>query len=79
VRERRAAAPPTLADVFALWGRPLGRRTLAGFRGRVRAYVDGRRVTTDPRRITLTRHRQIVLAVGPRVPVHPNYRFPAGL
>jgi hypothetical protein len=74
-----AGGRPTLGDLFAVWGQPLRRARFAGFSGTVRAYVDGRRWHGHPRAIPLTRHAQIVLAVGPPVPVHPSYRFPAGL
>jgi hypothetical protein len=68
-----------LGDLFDLWGRPLGRRTLAGFAGDVQATVNGRPWTGDPRAIPLTRHAQIVLQVGPRIEPHPSYLFPPGL
>lgn len=67
----------TVGDVFALWGQPLSARRAAGFRGRVRAYVNGRRVEGPPQDIPLRRHDQIVLQVGPYVPPHPSYTFPA--
>jgi hypothetical protein len=79
VVEVRAGTRATLGDLFAIWGRPLRRDRLAGFRGRVRAYVGGRRFAGGPAAIPLHRHAQIVLAVGPRVPVHPAYVFPTGL
>ena len=69
----------TLGDVFRLWGQPLGPRRLAGFRGRVLAFVDGRRRYGDPGGIPLTRHAQIVLEVGGYVPPHPRYLFARGL
>jgi hypothetical protein len=72
-------APRTLGDLFALWGKPLGPRRLAGFRGEVEAYVGGRRRHGDPRTIPLTRHAQIVLEVGGHVPPHTRYHFPPGL
>jgi hypothetical protein len=75
--ERGAAL--TLADVFAIWGQPLGPRRLAGFRGPVTAYVGGRARRGDPRRIRLEPHAQIVLEVAGHVPPHPRYRFPNGL
>jgi hypothetical protein len=62
--------------VFALWGQPLGPRRAAGFRGRVRAYVNGRRVDGPAAAIPLGRHDQIVLQVGPYVPPHASYAFP---
>jgi hypothetical protein len=69
----------SLGQMFAVWGRPLSRARMAGFRGRVRAYVGGRRWRRDPRAIPLTRHAQIVLEVGPHVSPHASYRFPPGL
>ena len=73
--------PATLADFFRVWGQRLGPRRIAGFRSRspVLAFVGGRRWRGDPRRIPLTRHAQIVLALGGYVPPHPRYLFPPGL
>jgi hypothetical protein len=68
-----------LGDLFSVWGQPLSRRRLAGFRGPVEAFVAGRRWAGDPRAIPLTRHAQIVLEVGGHVPPHARYRFPPGL
>ncbi len=79
VLEVRHGTRARLGDLFGLWGQGLGPRRLAGFRGRVRAYVGGRRVPGDPRRIPLTHHAQVVLAVGPDVPVHTAFAFRAGL
>lgn len=72
----RPGTRATVGDVFALWGQPLGPRRAASFRGRVRAYVNGRRVRTPVGRIPLRRHDQIVLQVGPFVPPHATYQFP---
>ena len=69
----------TLGDVFQLWGQPLGPRRLAGFRGRVLAFVGGRRRHGDPRTILLTWHAQIVLEIGGYVPPHSRYLFVRGL
>jgi hypothetical protein len=69
----------TLGAFFRLWGQPLGPRQLAGFRGRVLAFVGGRRRHGDPATIPLTRHAQIVLEVGGYVPPHPRYLFVRGL
>jgi hypothetical protein len=66
-----------LADLFRAWGKPLTARRMAAFRGRVHVFVDGRRRRGDPRTVALAAHRQIVLEVGPHVPPHPAYRFPA--
>ena len=77
----RPGARLTVGDVFAAWGRPLRTRGLLSFRarGRVRAYVDGRRWTrTPPAAIPLTRHAEIVLELGPYVPPHRSFAFPPG-
>ncbi len=76
----RSPGGARLADLFRIWGRPLGRRTLAGFRSRTPlvAFVDGRRWRGDPRAIPLARHGQIVLELGGYVPPHPRYLFPDG-
>jgi hypothetical protein len=69
----------SLGDLFDLWGQPLSRTRLAGFRGAVRAAVGGREWSGDPRAIALARHAQIVVQVGPQIEPHPSYRFPPGL
>jgi hypothetical protein len=74
----RPGVRATVGDVFALWGQPLGARRAASFRGPVRAYVNGRRVAGPPGAIPLRRHDNVVLQVGPYVPPHPRYAFPAG-
>ena len=77
----RPGAQLTVGDVFGAWGCPLRDRQLLSFRAgsRVRAYVDGRRWTrTAPARIPLTRHAEIVLELGPYVPPHRSFTFPAG-
>jgi hypothetical protein len=75
-----AAGPPkTLGDLFAVWGQPLSRKAMAGFRGPVRAYVGGRAWHGAPGAIPLARHAQIVVEVGGYVRPHASYRFPPGL
>jgi hypothetical protein len=69
----------TLGQLFAVWGRPLSSGRLLSFRGRVRAYVAGRLVRGDPRRIRLAPHTNVVLEVGGYVPPHPRFLFPPGL
>jgi hypothetical protein len=71
-----AAGPVTLADVFVLWGQPLGPRRLASFRGAVSLWVDGRRRAGDPRTLRLRDGEEIVLELGGRVPPHASFRFP---
>src|SRR5262249_2939076 len=69
----------TLGQLFTVWGRPLEAGRLLPFRGRVTAFVGGRRWHGDPRRIPLRRHAQIVLEVGGYVPPHRGYLFRPGL
>jgi hypothetical protein len=73
------AAPPTLAQLFALWGQPISARGAAGFRGRLLVFVAGRPWRGPPGAIPLVRHAEIVLEVGGYLPPHPRYRFEPGL
>jgi hypothetical protein len=79
----RLASPPTVGQLFVLWGEPLSPSRLGAFRaGRgpgVVAFVNGRRRRGNPAAIPLHRHVQIVLEVGPLVAPHPTYLFPPGL
>ncbi len=80
VVEVAVGRPRTIGHLFRLWGQPLARARLAGFRdatGRgVRAWVAGRRWRGDVRRIPLAPHAQIVVEIGPYVPPHRSFRFP---
>jgi len=67
----------SVGDLFRVWGQPLSPTRLAGFRGRVVAFVNGRRVAGDPRAIPLRKHDEIVLEIGGFVPPHASYLFPA--
>ncbi|HET9073281.1 MAG TPA: hypothetical protein VFN48_01765 [Solirubrobacteraceae bacterium] len=58
----------TLGEFFDVWGQPLSRNRVAGARGPVRAFVNGRRWTASPRTIPLREHEEIGLAVGRPVP-----------
>ncbi len=71
--------PPTLGELFSLWGQPLGPARLAAFKGPVATWVNGRPHRSDPRSVVLSRHAVIVLEVGPRIPPHASYSFPPGL
>jgi hypothetical protein len=72
-----------LGHFFDLWGKPLSKVRLLGFRaspGRpVAAFVDGRSWSGDPRAIPLRRHAQIVLEVRGHFPPNKRYVFPPGL
>jgi hypothetical protein len=67
----------TLRDLFAVWGAQLGPKRLLGFRGRVRAYVNGVPRRGDPRALVLRDRDEVVLQVRGFVPPHVTYRFPA--
>jgi hypothetical protein len=79
VDHRASSAAPTLGALFAVWGQPLSRGRLAGFRGSVTAYLGGARWSGPPGAIPLTRHAEIVLEVGGAIPPHRTYLFPPGL
>jgi hypothetical protein len=72
-------AHATLGDLFAVWGRSLGRGRLLSFRGVMHTYVDGRPIRGDPRLVPLRPHAEVVLEVGGYVPPHSAYLFPRGL
>ena len=73
----------TLAQLFALWGQPLGVNGTAGLAGPVRFYlVDNEKLTRytgDPAALELVPHREIVIVSGAAPAVLPKYRWPAGL
>ena len=70
----------TLADLFRVWGQPLGANRLVSFSSRqpVRAYVGGKRVRGPLGAIALTHHAEIVVELGPYVAPHPFFLFPGG-
>jgi hypothetical protein len=78
----RPGAGLTVAALFRSWGQPLSATRLASFTvaagARVAAFVDGRPWPGAPGTVPLTRHAEIVLEVGPRVPPHSSYAFPPG-
>jgi hypothetical protein len=73
----------TLGEFFDVWGQPLDRTRVLGFRAprgeSVAAFVNGRRREGDPRSIPLAAHAAIVLEVGGYFPPTPKYLFPRGL
>lgn len=72
----------SVSELFWSWGQPLSSQRLTSFTapagGRVAVFVDGRRWGGPPGSVPLTRHAEIVLEVGPRVPPHLSYTFPSG-
>lgn len=69
----------TLRNFFAIWGQALTPREVAGLKGVVRAFVDGKPYSGDPRGIVLGAHTQITLEVDAPFTTPPVYAFPAGL
>lgn len=68
--------PATLADLFAVWGMPLGRRQLLTFHGVVSLFRNGLRVRGDPRAVPLREGDEVVVETGPFVPPHRSFLFP---
>jgi hypothetical protein len=78
----RPGAGLTLGTLFGSWGEPLSRTRLASFtaaaRTEVTVFIDGKPWPGAPAAVPLTRHAEIVLEIGPRVPPHSSYDFPPG-
>jgi hypothetical protein len=76
----------TLGDFFDVWGLRFSSRCLGGYCARgqkgIWAWVNGKRVRTDPRKIVLRSHQEIVVAYGTLAsvpkPIPTTYPFPAG-
>lgn len=66
----------TLGMLFDIWGQPLERNNIAGFKGPVTVYVNGTQYDGDLHSIPLMSHEQITLEVGTPVVPPPNYAFP---
>jgi hypothetical protein len=69
----------TLGNFFDIWGRALGADDIAGLRGVVRIFVDGKLRPGNPRDIVLTAHGQITIEIGEPFVTPPVYVFPNGL
>ncbi len=69
----------SLGQFFAVWGEPLTGRDVAGMRGSVHAFLDGRPYHGNLRTIPLTAHAEITLEVGTPIVPPPRYIFPPGL
>jgi hypothetical protein len=67
----------TLGRFFRAWRQRLGPARLLTFAGAVRIYRNGRRVHVDPRTLALRNRDELVLEVGPYIPPHRSYLFPA--
>lgn len=68
----------TLGAIFHTWGQSLTGRRLASFSGpAVRVYLNGRIWRGAPGAVPLLQGAEIVLEVGPYVPPHTRFSFPA--
>jgi hypothetical protein len=77
----------TLGQVFAVWGLRLTPRCLGGYCAKgskvLRVFVDGKRFSGDPRRLSLAGHEEILVVYGTRAqlphPIPVRFGFAAGL
>jgi hypothetical protein len=66
-----------VADLFAVWGQPLGAQRMLGFRGAVRLWLDGTAWHPSPGLAPLRPGAQVVIQAGrPVAAVHRAYAFP---
>lgn len=67
----------TLADFFAVWGQPLGKKSVATARvakgDSLKVWVDGKPFAGDPRLIALKPHTDVVIQVGPPFVAPPRF------
>jgi hypothetical protein len=68
----------TLGNYFDIWGQPLSSSQVGPEKGSVTAFVNGKKVTGDPRDIRLDEHANIQLDVGEVVPFK-DYKYGEGL
>lgn len=67
----------TLADFFAIWGQPIGRKQIASMHARkrrnLRVWVNGKAYDGDPGTIPLVAHADIVIEAGPPFRTPPKF------
>ncbi|MFL6114711.1 MAG: hypothetical protein ACJ786_25655 [Catenulispora sp.] len=68
----------TLGEFFDMWGQPLSTSQVGPAHGPLTEFVNGKKVTGDPRTIPLNAHDVIQLDVGTAVPFQ-SYTFAEGL
>jgi hypothetical protein len=68
----------TLGNFFDEWHQPLSATQVGPAKGKVTAFVGGKKFTGNPRNIPLGAHVEVQLDVGTVVPF-ANYTFPQGL
>ena len=75
----RRGSDVTLKTLFKAWGEPLTETRIAAFSGggQVKVFVNGRRRRIDPRDLRITPNAEIVIEVGPYVPPHTRFAYPA--
>jgi len=70
-----------LGQFVALWGQPLSRREVAGFRASagqgVSVFINGMLSPESPGSVPISPGAQITIEVGPYVPPHTRYTFPS--
>lgn len=68
--EAPSAITPRLADFFAVWKQPISTHRVWKYTVKpgqsMRVYVDGKIYRGDPGSITLTRHKNITIEIGPK-------------
>jgi len=69
----------TLGDFFAVWRQPLSAGQVGPAKGKVTAWVDGKKVDGDPAKIKIEYHTTIQLNVGTDTPAPEDYHFPEGV
>jgi hypothetical protein len=71
---------PTVRNFFDIWGRALTRREIGTYRlvsrDKVRVYVNGRSVLSDPGLIVLRKHTSVTIEIGPEFipPPKPDFK-----
>jgi hypothetical protein len=68
----------TLGDFFAVWNQPLNANQAGPSKGKITAFLNGKKFTGNPATIPLAAHGQIQLDVGTVVPFK-QYTFAQGL
>jgi hypothetical protein len=69
-----------LGQFFGEWGVKLTSNCLGTYCGKVKWWVDGKRMVGNPAGLILKAHQEIVIAAGKAPsPVPSSYKFPAGL
>jgi hypothetical protein len=68
----------TLGNYFDVWGQPLSANQVGPVKGTVTAFVDGKKITGNPRDIKLGEHVNIQLDVG-KVVSFKSYTYGEGL